>query len=627
MGIAKKSLILAATTSLMVSCSGIQKQKTHPQNDMVTAADSTPIKVVNYREYFAEADKKLDEMTAEARKIGPEAVEFLAGDLFLKGTDASMRGDAQSAVFLYKHVLSLKPNDLYVKRKYSLELIRTGNLADAKVVLEELVKSEGHSDEALGLVLGGVYTALEEKSAARQTYEAVLKEHPKSEEACVFLAKALGLESKYKQAHSLLDKCNRASPDKAMYIYFKGKLYAVQGKVDLAREQFKRALKVNPNYHQAALALGMMLEEKEKYKDAISLYKKFLDANPMSYPVLSRIVQVMFASQELNGVIPFAERLASLDSTDLNLKVRLGILYTDAKRFDDAKGVFKEILAAVPDSDKVLYYLGALHQQTSDFDNAVEFFSRVPSSSALFEESNLQIAEILMVRARDEMRLGRTEATERFTSFVHKSIEVHSKLKVDLTLVLTNFYESVSNYSKAIDSLSSIKGFDGYTEGHDYYLASLYEKTNEVGRARDLIRGILKLNPDNAHALNFLGYSLLEREEDMDEAFKLISRAVEIMPDDGYIRDSMGWFYYKVGKYDLALKELKRAWELVKTDVVITKHLAMTYQSMQRFELAKKFYMEALKQCKVESERTEVLKALQDLESVRLPASDSEAGL
>ena len=70
--------------------------------------------------------------------------------------------------------------------------------------------------------------------------------------------------------------------------------------------------------------------------------------------------------------------------------------------------------------------------------------------------------------------------------------------------------------------------------------------------------------------MNFLGYSLLEQNKDLDLALSYIKKAVELKPEDGFIRDSLGWYYYKTGNLELALVEIKKAWDAVKTDVVIT---------------------------------------------------------
>jgi tetratricopeptide (TPR) repeat protein len=187
--------------------------------------------------------------------------------------------------------------------------------------------------------------------------------------------------------------------------------------------------------------------------------------------------------------------------------------------------------------------------------------------------------------------------------------------------MLATYFEGLKKYNLAIESIEKVRNTGDYTEGHDYYLASLYEKIQDYPKARGIVQEILKKNPDNAHALNFLGYSLLETGEDLDGAYKLISKAVELKPEDGYIRDSLGWYYYKTGQVEKALVEIEKAFELVNSDVVIAKHLAIIHKEMKNYDKAKKYFVEALKNCKFESERKEVLEALNGLKDVRLPAS------
>ncbi|GAB4024033.1 MAG: tetratricopeptide repeat protein [Bdellovibrio sp.] len=569
-------------------------------------------------------------LAEEAKQMGADSVEYLSSDLFFKATDASMRGDSQMAAFLYRHLLTLKPNDPYIKRKFALELIRSSNLADARSVLESLFQSEGKKDESIGLVLGGVYTALEQKEKARNIYAMVLEQHPKSEEACIFLAKSLGVDKKFAEADKLLNRCAAKNAHNPIFSYYQGKLAVHREKMQEAITHFDRALKIDSSYYQAAIAKGMIYEESDKdetdqrkgLKKAIGVYKQFVKNNPNNYPVLTRLVQALFATEKFDEVIPYAETLSNLDPNDLNLKVRLGILYTDKRKFDKAISVFKDILVAVPDSDKVLYYLGALYQQVDRFEDAIDSFSKIPSSSNLYHEGNVQIAQMLMVDAKRGMQKGETTQIEKFTSFVNEKSAENAKLKLEMQVILTSFYESFNKYSDAIAALSSVRDVEGYNEGHDYYLASLYEKDNDYKSARNLVREILKKNPKNAHALNFLAYSLIEKNEDLEEAYSMVKEAVSLKPDDGYIRDSLGWYYYKVGQYQKALTEIKKAKELTKDDVVITKHLAVVYKALKKYDDAKKLLVEALNYCKVESERDEVLKAIDELESLRLPASE-----
>lgn len=615
-----QSLILLSV--LVVGCSTTKKKETKEDfaeklsGVKVPEAATEEEKKAQIQEAFNALEKRMQKMIEVAKKGGPEAVEFLASDLFLKANDSSMRGDSHTASYLYKQLLTLKPEDDFLKRKYAVELIRLGSYEEAQTVLYSLLEKTKYEEETLGLILGGVNTALNDMEGARKVYKRVLKRHPSSEEACVFLAKSYTMEMKYKQAHSLLGKCGKKSK-KPIFEYYRAKVHLKQGDHKAAKARLYKALKIDPSYYQAAMALGLLEEEKENVGAAIKVYEKFLDENPRNFPVLSRLVQVLFANEMFEKVLPYAEVLSSLDQNDLNLRVRLGILYTDAKEYKKAIGVFKEILAAVPGSDKVLYYLGSLYQQVPDYEKALDSFSKISEKSSLYVDSSMQIAQILQAL----VQLDDPKWSERYKDFLTARGGKVEALKVEFQMMLATYFEGLKKYNLAIESIEKVRHTGDYTEGHDYYLASLYEKIQQYTKARGIVQDILKKNPENAHALNFLGYSLLETGEDMDEAYKLISKAVELKPEDGYIRDSLGWYYYKTGQIQKALVEIQKAFELVNSDVVIAKHLAIIHKEMKNYDKAKKYFVEALKNCKFESERKEVLEALNGLKDVRLPAS------
>jgi tetratricopeptide (TPR) repeat protein len=401
-------IILSFALLLLIGCGAVQNQdKENVASQMVGTEKREVLNQQEKQNQLVEAFKVLDErmkkMVETAKEGGKEAIEFLASDLFLKANDSSMRGDSHTAAYLYKQLLDLKPNDNYVKKKYAVELIRLGSLVEAKLVLGDILKETSYSEETLGLILGGVHTALNETEEAQLVYKNVLKKHPASEEACVFLAKSYTLEKKYKKAHSLLKSCAKKE-GKPIFTYYQAKVFLRQKQPKAAERLLKLTLKKDPSYYQAAMALGLLKEEKENIKGAVKVYEDFLKKNPRSFPVISRLVQVLFANEMFEKVLPYAEQLSSLDQSDLNLRVRLGILYTDAKMYDKAIGVFKEILAAVPSSDKVLYYLGSLYQQTSDFEKALDSFNKISEESSLYVDSSMQIAQLLqsLVQSNDK---------------------------------------------------------------------------------------------------------------------------------------------------------------------------------------------------------------------------------
>ncbi len=108
----------------------------------------------------------------------------------------------------------------------------------------------------------------------------------------------------------------------------------------------------------------------------------------------------------------------------------------------------------------------------------------------------------------------------------------------------------------------------------------------------------------------------------MNKAFEYIQTALKINPEDGYIRDSLGWYYFKTGDVKKALQELELAFKKVPDDVEILKHLAVIHKELKNFKRAKNFYESALKHVRYHTERQEILTQMKDLESDRIPASD-----
>ncbi len=567
----------------------------------------------------------LKEMVAKAKSLGGRASEFLATDLFIKGNDASIRGDYQAATQFFKYVVELQPHDNFLKRKLSIELIRIGELKEAESILQAVFAESHSTDDSSGMILAGVYAALEKPILARETYQKIINTSTDPEEACLFLAKSFSAEKKYKEAHGLLSKCEKKSKEDPIYSFYRGKIDYERGQKKEAKKFFEKSLKLDPTYAQAALAIGAYYEEKEDFKSAVKTYKYFLsrEGNASNTSVLSRLVTVLFSQEANSEVIPYAETLSSLDNTDLNLKVRLGLLYSDANRFEEAINLFREVLTVVPESDKVIYYLGALYQQTNRFSEAIEYLKKIPSSSALFSDAGLQMGQMMGALAREEFAQNRKsgEALTNFLTFTNERIREHEENVVDLKMLQASYFDDTFQYKEAIKIMSEVKANKNFTDSHGYYLASILEKDGEYLEARKLVQGIVDRDPNNAHALNFLGYSYLEKNEKMDIAFDYISKAVKLRPEDGYIRDSLAWFYFQTGKFQEALSEAKKAFELVKSDVTITKHLAMIYQKLNNPAKAREFLTEALQQSKIEAEKEDVLQILKEVEGMRLPAS------
>ena len=567
--------------------------------------------------------KRLGELTASAKKSGPEKVRFLASDMYLKASAALMEGDYQTANVIFKHLIELAPEDNFVKQKYAISLIRTGEIEESKVILEEIFSSSKEKDEKVGLVLAGVYSSLGKVEESRRIYNKILKHHRKSEEACIFLAKSYALEKKSKKAVSLLNRCSRKNKGKGIYHYYAGKIYVDKKYYKTAKRYFKKSLQQEKTFSRSVMALGLIEEELGNNKRALKTYKRYLKKHPNDTLILSRLVQLMLTQEMFVEVIDYAERLSDYEPDNLNLRVKLGILYKDIKQYGKAIQIFKDLLVYAPTNDMILYYLGGIYQETEDYQSSIEYYNRIPVTSGLYQDSSFQIAQMLSIMAKNEFYTEKENGPDhdKFLSYIDKKIQEIDGFKVDFSVVKASYYESLNETDEAIDVLEDIQNHKTFNNNHRFYLASLFEKEQEYDKATELIEQILEVDSKNADAYNFLGYSLVERNVNLDKAYEYLKMALELSPENGYIRDSLAWYYYKTGDTQKALKEMKKALSLVEDDVAINKHMAIIYTDLNEFELAKKFIKKALENVQIDAERRELVNALDSLENKRKPAS------
>lgn len=557
-----------------------------------------------------------------------DSTDYKVSGLFLKASHASLRGNFSVSVPAWEEILSLGEKDPFVTKKYAVDLIRSGQVEKAKKVLEDFYNGHKIPDPSVGLVLAGFYLSNGQKEKARKIYLNIGAKMD-GPEACILLAKTYADEKNYSEADSILINCKKSLKNNPQILAFRAGLFLIQKKEEGAVKLLVEILKRNKDYEDAAISLGSIYENRGKKQKAIEVYKEFLNHDPDNNSVLSALVRIYSGTENEFQALPYLERLTSLDSSNLNLKVKLGVLYNKLGRYEDAKGIFKEILEIVPDSDKIQYYLATIYLQNKEIELALNYFSKITEGGSLFKEAQIQTANILNAQAIKENGEVDDVASKKFKDFVESRTSKYPELELEMKIILASFYENSKNYTQAINIMRSLEGRKGFGEEHDYYLASLLEKNKNIEEAQAILEKLIIKNPNNASALNFLGYTYIDQGIKFNEAYSLIQRAIKIRPDDSYIRDSLGWYYFKIGEYTKALKEVKKAWEKEKTDVTISVHLALIYQKLNNYPMAEKQFAEALKNCKQESEKLQVNQAIADFQKMlaerntvqRLPSS------
>ena len=162
---------------------------------------------------------------------------------------------------------------------------------------------------------------------------------------------------------------------------------------------------------------------------------------------------------------------------------------------------------------------------------------------------------------------------------------------LEAIMALGNVLRSHKKFTECVDAYS--RGVATLTQPDKsnwmlfYFRGICYERSHQWPKAEADLKKALELFPDQPHVLNYLGYSWIDQGVNLDEGMEMINKAVQQRPDDGYIVDSLGWAYYRLGNYEESVKKLERAIELKPEDPTINDHLGDAYWRVGRVLEAK----------------------------------------
>jgi len=228
-----------------------------------------------------------------------------------------------------------------------------------------------------------------------------------------------------------------------------------------------------------------------------------------------------------------------------------------------------------PDNDATLYQLGDISAKLRQPEKAIDYYGRVPEKSPYRRDAEMQRA--LNLAENDQS----ADAVKQLRVLLDRD-------KTDMRTYLAlggvyaqdkNFADAAKIYDAAVEQIKTPERKDWPVF---YQRGIAYERLKQWDKAEPNFRKALELYPDQPQVLNYLGYSWVDRGENLDKALGMIKKAVELRPQDGYIVDSLGWAYYMLGRYDEAVVELEKAVKLRPEDPTINDHMGDAYWRVGR---------------------------------------------
>ncbi len=320
-------------------------------------------------------------------------------------------------------------------------------------------------------------------------------------------------------------------------------------------------------------AYGSLLSRQGTRDEALKVFATFDEALPR-HPLITEAIADVKAGKKLPMVIDTPQAGAA--------EVLYGLGAALGRRGGEDLGLIYLQLALylVPSHPLALLSLADLYEAMKKPELAIKTYERVPLTSPLLRNAQIQMA----------LNLDTLERTDEAKASLEKLIAANPS-DVEAIMALGNvlrgrkqFAECADVYSKGVATITK----DEKSNWVIYYFRGIcYERAKQWPKAETDLKKSLELYPDQPHVLNYLGYSWIDQGVNLDEGMRMIKRAVEQRADDGYIVDSLGWAYYRLGNMEEAIKHLERAVELKPEDPTINDHLGDAYWRVGRVLEAK----------------------------------------
>ncbi len=548
----------------------------------------------------------------------------------LVGQDFEREGKFDEALAAYRRAIAKDPNSAFLHLRFSQVAVRLPDRFEEALDHALAAYRIDSQDPQTRVYLGSLYRLrrnlaeaekyLLQETAAQQG-ASPLGSTPVSVEAGLLLSQMYLEANRPQDALAMGQWVVAQSPEQVAGYFAISAAYSQLEDPKRAEQALRDALRVTNNDMAVYQQLLQLRREQGGVEAQIEIYREILKTDPQHYTALRDLASAYFDLEQKAQARDVLREIEKFYPDDYRSLVTLAVLEYELSEFAAAAAHFERVLAVEPTQYDFVYFLGLCRLELGEVDAAENLFESVPPSHDRFADARIQLAAVYekkknLERALENLLAARGQRPSRPLDYYTATLMARLGDYDDALLILEPLLKETPDDTELLYQLGLVHGEAGQ-----------YEKMVE------LMQRVIAQNPDHFNALNYLGYTWVDRGENLDQAETYLRRAVELRPQDGFILDSLGWLYcaqaqplFAQGRISeakalvrRAIDALQRANELSGGDPVIFEHLGDAYRFAGDSRRALEMYRRAIELGLREKEQPNFMQKYESLQRELTP--------
>jgi tetratricopeptide (TPR) repeat protein len=546
-------------------------------------------------------------------------------------------GRIRDAVVEAQDIIKKNPNNLEARRLLgriylrSLGDMQAGNGSESVLKLaieqyEQIIRLQPDSMDD-HLLLGRLYRLNNDLQKAEGEFKTAVRLQPDSEEAVTTLAYLYNELGDTVRATDVLSSVPKNGRSAKLYSAL-GYTYEQRKQYKNAVEAYRHAIELDRDNLDAIRGLAENLLNDGQGDAALEQYKVIADANPEDAQTYVRIAEIYRKQGKFDLALDNLKKAESMVQDSVEVPYNIASIYQAQGRYDEAVPIMRDLLKKSEKADGnysgsaksnravFLERLGTIYRDQGNYPAANETFRQMISlggddnvergyqqvidtwreakewqkATDVAKEAVQKVPgsrDLKMVLAAQQADMGEPDKALQEVRAMLKGSANPEDRQVYITLAQMN--TRLRRFPDAAQALDKAEELSTKNEDKEYVWflrGSTFEREKRYADAEEQFKKVLAGDPQYASALNYLGYMLADQNTKLEEALGYIKQAIDLDPANGAYLDSLGWAYFRLGKFDLAEEKLLKASQKINTDPTVHDHLGDLYQKTGRLKLA-----------------------------------------